>query len=69
MEAITMNTTPDPRYAAPARPLLLDVVREHIRTRHLSLRTEKSYVHWIRFYVRFHNRHHPRDLECGTSRM
>ncbi len=45
------------------KPLrLLDVVRQRIRARHYSLRTEKAYVSWIRRYVRFHGNRHPRDL-------
>lgn len=41
---------------------LLDQVRERIRYLHYSLRTEESYLHWIRAYIRFHDRRHPRDL-------
>lgn len=44
------------------KPMLLDVVRQRLRLRHYSPRTEKSYVHWIRRFIRFHNRRHPRDL-------
>ncbi len=48
--------------AVSKQPMLLEVVRQRIRLKHYSHRTEKSYVHWIRRYVRFHNRRHPRDL-------
>jgi integron integrase len=41
---------------------LLEVTRETIRTRHLALRTEQSYLQWIRRYVAFHGRRHPREL-------
>jgi integron integrase len=41
---------------------LLEVTREVIRARHLALRTEQAYLHWIRRYVAFHGRRHPRDL-------
>jgi integron integrase len=41
---------------------LLDRVREQIRTRHLSRRTEKAYVGWVRRYILFHDKRHPRDL-------
>jgi integron integrase len=41
---------------------LLERVREELRARHLSRRTEKAYVAWIRRYVVFHERRHPRDL-------
>ena len=45
-----------------ARPRLLDRVRERIRVRHYSLRTEQSYVGWIRRYILFHGKRHPGDL-------
>ncbi|MFN5939281.1 MAG: integron integrase [Polaromonas sp.] len=45
---------------------LLDQVRERIRYLHYSLSTEKTYLYWIRFYVRWHGRNgkmtHPRDM-------
>jgi len=46
----------------PNRPMLLDVARQRIRLKHYSFRTEKAYVHWIRRFVLFHNRRHPREL-------
>lgn len=42
---------------------LLDQVRLVIRRKHYSIRTEKSYVSWIKRYIRFHNLQHPKDLE------
>lgn len=44
------------------QPRLLDQVRERIRYRHYSLRTERAYVRWVRGFVHFHGRRHPRDL-------
>ena len=41
---------------------LLDQVREAIRVRHYSYRTEQQYVAWIRRYILFHGRRHPIDL-------
>src|SRR3984885_42380 len=41
---------------------LFEVMREKIRTRHLALRTEQAYLHWVRRYVKFHGRRHPRDM-------
>lgn len=41
---------------------LFEVARDRMRTQHLALRTEKAYLHWIRRYVKFHGRRHPRDL-------
>lgn len=45
-----------------AEKKLLDVVREHLRTKHMALKTEKSYIGWIRQYLRFHGYKHPREL-------
>ena len=48
---------------APATPVrLLDQVRERVRLKHYSIRTEKSYVDWIKRYVLFHGKRHPRDM-------
>ncbi len=45
---------------------LLDQVRERIRYLHYSLSTEKTYLYWVRFYVRWSGRagtmRHPRDM-------
>jgi len=41
---------------------LLERVRDEARVRHLSRRTEKAYVGWIRRYVLFHGKRHPREL-------
>ena len=41
---------------------LLDQVREVIRLKHYSYRTEETYVQWIRRYILFHNKHHPKDM-------
>ncbi len=42
-----------------ARPKLLDQVRQAIRTRHYSYRTEEAYVGWIRRFILFHGKRHP----------
>jgi integron integrase len=41
---------------------LLGQVRERARYLHYSLRTEKAYVYWIRFFVCWHGMRHPRDM-------
>jgi hypothetical protein len=46
----------------PAKLKLLQVVRLALRRGHYSYRTEQSYLHWIRRFVRFHHRRHPRDM-------
>jgi integron integrase len=46
-----------------ARPRkLLDRVRDAIRTRHYSRRTEEAYVLWIRRYIVFHHKRHPSEM-------
>ena len=47
---------------AASRPKLLDQVRDAIRTRHMSLRTEEAYVHWIKHYILFHRKRHPAEM-------
>jgi len=48
----------------PLRPAarLLDQLRERIRYSHYSPRTEKAYVYWVRFFIRFHKLRHPREM-------
>jgi integron integrase len=41
---------------------LLEQVHEAIRRRYFSRRTEQAYVHWIRRFIYFHGKRHPRDL-------
>jgi len=42
---------------------LLDQVRYVIRRKHYSIRTEQAYVNWIRQYILFHKKHHPKDMK------
>jgi integron integrase len=46
----------------PAAPRLLDLVRERLRVKHYSIRTEEQYVSWIRRYILFHGKRHPREM-------
>lgn len=41
---------------------LLDQVRDAIRRKHYAYRTEKTYVHWVKRYVLFHNKRHPEEM-------
>lgn len=41
---------------------LLDIVREKIRLRHYSLKTERSYVGWIKRYIFYHQLRHPKEM-------
>ena len=44
------------------QPKLLPRLRDAIRVRHYSLRTERSYVYWARFYIHFHKLKHPQEM-------
>jgi integron integrase len=46
----------------PETPRLLDRVRDKIRLKHYSLRTEQAYVDWIRRYILHHGKRHPSDM-------
>ena len=73
-------TTPLPSAPPPPRRLL-DQVRDAVRVRHYSYRTEQAYVGWIRRFVIFHGKRHPAEMgapevggflsalatECGVS--
>jgi len=44
------------------KPRLLDEVRARIRARHYSAATERAYCDWIRRFILFHHKRHPRDM-------
>lgn len=44
------------------KPKLLDQLRDEIRRRNLSLRTEKTYHHWNLRFILFHGKKHPKDM-------
>ena len=43
-------------------PRLLNLVRDRIRRKHYSIRTEQAYLHWVKAFVRFHGMKHPTDM-------
>ena len=45
--------------------VLLDIVRDKIRFKHYSYSTEKTYIHWIKCYILFHNKKHPIEMGKG----
>ncbi|HVL77320.1 MAG TPA: integron integrase [Noviherbaspirillum sp.] len=49
-------------------PKLLDVLKRCIGDKHYSLSMEKAYVYWCRWYVRFHDLRHPRDMGAEQVR-
>lgn len=48
-------------------PRLLDQVRDQIRLKHYSIRTERVYCEWVKRYIRFHKYRHP--LEMGAAEV
>ncbi|MGH8054816.1 MAG: integron integrase [Stenotrophomonas sp.] len=58
-----MEYTPEPSGVTPTKtPRLLDLVRQQIRVRHYSLRTEQAYVAWIRRFVLANGKRHPSTM-------
>jgi len=43
-------------------PRLLEQVKNAIQIRHYSIRTEQAYIRWIKNYIYFHNKKHPREM-------
>jgi hypothetical protein len=41
---------------------LLDQVRDAIRVKHYSYKTEQSYVEWVKRFILFHDKRHPSDM-------
>lgn len=46
----------------PPKPKLLDQLRDIIRLKHYSIRTEQSYVDWAKRYILFHGKIHPKEM-------
>ena len=49
----------------PTAPKLLALVREKLRLLHYSIRTEDQYVQWIKRFILFHGKRHPREMGGG----
>lgn len=52
---------------SPTAPKLLDQVRERVRLKHYSIRTEQAYVEWIKRFILFHDKRHPAQM--GTAEI
>src|SRR5947207_8824375 len=50
-------------------PRLLDQLRAAIRVRHYSPRTEEAYAGWVRRFILFHGKRHPRELGESEVRL
>jgi len=44
------------------QPKLLDRVRDRLRYKQYSLRTEQAYIHWIKRFIYFHGKRHPEQM-------
>ena len=51
-----------PALAANQPPKLLNRLRDHLRARHYSIRTETTYVDWARRFILFHDKRHPQEM-------
>ena len=45
-----------------SKPKLLGQLRDAIRTKHYSMKTEEAYVHWTKRFILFHNKRHPKEM-------
>ncbi len=45
-----------------SRSKFLDQVRDAMRVRHYSYRTEQAYIHWIKRFILFHRKTHPQKM-------
>jgi len=59
------ENTPAETGNSPSQPELLDQVRDQIRLRHYSIRTEAQYIHSVKRFILFHRKRHPREMGTG----
>lgn len=45
-----------------SKPKLLDQVRHVLRTKHYAIRTEETYINWIKRFILFHHKRHPQEM-------
>ena len=57
-----MPPEPTPCSEPRCEPKLLDQVTGRLRVKHYSIRTEHAYVDWVRRFILFHGKRHPREL-------
>jgi integron integrase len=50
------------RMGPAGKPKLLDQVRDVIRRKHYSIRTEQAYIHWIKRFILYHGKRHPGEM-------
>jgi integron integrase len=67
MNSVLIHSNPIGQCPGPASPFahlpkLLDRLREALRCRHYSRRTEQTYCHWVKRFIYFHNLRHPAQM-------
>lgn len=67
MKPAKASRRPRERFVPNPKARLLDQVREVLRFGHYSIRTEQAYVGWIKRYIFFHGKRHPREM--GASEV
>lgn len=60
-----MAAFPANKHGVVQKPRLLEEVRTRIRAKHYSRRTEESYTQWIKRYILYHGKRHPKDMGAG----
>ena len=53
----------------PRPPRLLDQVKQVMRVKHYALRTEECYAQWIKRFILFHGKRHPRDMGAAELEL
>ena len=46
-----------------SKPKLLEQVRRALRVKHYALRTEETYINWIKRFILYHDKRHPQDMD------
>jgi len=64
LKAVSQAQQPPVNISCPGapKPRLLDQVRQAVRARHYSPRTEETYAGWIKRFIFFHNKRHPAEI-------
>ncbi len=68
-EKTTSSAHPPTHQHDEAKPKkLLDQVSEALRAKHYGFRTQQTYIDWIKCYIIFHKKRHPKDMGADEIR-
>jgi len=56
---------PENTPSADGPPKLFAQVRDRLRTKHYSIRTETQYLQWIKRFILYHDKRHPREISVA----